>query len=78
MQNEKGENVEDIFYSSSEIYGDPLPDKIPTTEEAVKDVEAIVLVTRWKEFEKLPQILREAKTQPVVVDGRECWTRIQS
>ena len=46
------------------------PDKISTTEEAVKDVEAIVLVTRWKEFEKLPQMLREAKTQPVVVDGR--------
>lgn len=38
--------------------------------EAVKNVEAIVLVTRWKEFEKLPGILREAKTQPVVVDGR--------
>jgi UDPglucose 6-dehydrogenase/GDP-mannose 6-dehydrogenase len=37
---------------------------------AVKDVEAIVLVTRWKEFEKLPRILREAKTQPIVVDGR--------
>lgn len=38
--------------------------------EAVKDVDAIVLVTRWKEFEKLPEMLREAKTQPVVVDGR--------
>ncbi len=38
--------------------------------EAVKDVEAIVLVTRWKEFEKLPEMLREARTQPVVVDGR--------
>jgi UDPglucose 6-dehydrogenase/GDP-mannose 6-dehydrogenase len=38
--------------------------------ESVKDVEAIVLVTRWKEFEKLPGMLREAKTQPIVVDGR--------
>jgi len=38
--------------------------------EAVKDVEAIVLVTRWKEFEKLPEMLRGAKIQPVVVDGR--------
>jgi UDPglucose 6-dehydrogenase/GDP-mannose 6-dehydrogenase len=33
-------------------------------------VEAPVLVTRKKEFEKLPGMLREAKTQPVVVDGR--------
>lgn len=38
--------------------------------EAVKDVEAIVLVTRWEEFQKLPEMLREAKTHPVVVDGR--------
>ena len=38
--------------------------------EAVKDVQAIVLVTRWKEFETLPGLLREAKTQPLIVDGR--------
>ena len=38
--------------------------------QAVKDVEAIVIVTKWKEFEKLPGMLRKAKTQPVVVDGR--------
>jgi UDPglucose 6-dehydrogenase/GDP-mannose 6-dehydrogenase len=38
--------------------------------EAVKDVEAIVIVTRWSEFEELPKILRKAKIQPLVVDGR--------
>jgi UDPglucose 6-dehydrogenase/GDP-mannose 6-dehydrogenase len=38
--------------------------------DAVKDVEAIVLVTRWNEFEKLPEMLRKARTQPIVVDGR--------
>jgi nucleoside-diphosphate-sugar epimerase len=33
-QNEKGKNVEGfLFFSSSEIYGDPSPDKIPTTED---------------------------------------------
>jgi len=38
--------------------------------ESVKDVDAIVLVTKWKEFEKLPGLLVETKAQPVVVDGR--------
>lgn len=34
MQNEKGKNVEGfLFFSSSEIYGDPPPDKIPTKED---------------------------------------------
>ena len=38
--------------------------------EAVKDVQAIVLVTSWKEFETLPGLLREAKAQSLIVDGR--------
>ena len=38
--------------------------------EAVTDAQAVVLVTRWREFEKLPTMLRECKSQPVVVDGR--------
>ena len=42
----------------------------------MKDVVAIVLVTRWKEFEKLPGMLREANTQPVVVDGRQMLNKI--
>jgi nucleoside-diphosphate-sugar epimerase len=33
-QNGKGQNVDGfLFFSSSEIYGDPPPDKIPTTED---------------------------------------------
>lgn len=38
--------------------------------EAVTDAQAVVLVTRWREFERLPEMLRECKSQPVVVDGR--------
>jgi UDPglucose 6-dehydrogenase len=38
--------------------------------EAIEGVEAIVLITRWKEFEKLPDLLRKSKKQPIVVDGR--------
>jgi UDPglucose 6-dehydrogenase/GDP-mannose 6-dehydrogenase len=39
-------------------------------EEAIKDSDAIVLVTRWKEFESLPEILKKQQVQPLVVDGR--------
>jgi UDPglucose 6-dehydrogenase len=38
--------------------------------EAVRDVEAVVLVTRWSDFEALPDILAELDPQPMVIDGR--------
>jgi UDPglucose 6-dehydrogenase len=38
--------------------------------EAVRDVEAVVLVTRWSDFEALPDILAELDPQPIVIDGR--------
>lgn len=37
---------------------------------AVGDAEAIVIATRWDAFRALPALLRERKTQPLVVDGR--------
>ena len=39
-------------------------------EEAVKGAEIIMLVTRWKEFEHLPGLVRQRSPQPLVVDGR--------
>lgn len=41
-----------------------------TLVQAVENVEAIVLVTRWKEFEKLPELLARQLVQPLFVDGR--------
>lgn len=38
--------------------------------EAVRGADAVVLVTRWKEFEELPEIVAALDPQPVVVDGR--------
>jgi UDPglucose 6-dehydrogenase len=38
--------------------------------QAVEEVEVVVLVTRWKEFSKLPYILAQLPRQPIVVDGR--------
>ena len=42
----------------------------PTLEEAVDGARGVVLVTRWPEFRKLPEILGGRDVQPVVVDGR--------
>ncbi|QOJ32525.1 MAG: UDP-glucose/GDP-mannose dehydrogenase family protein [Gammaproteobacteria bacterium] len=36
----------------------------------VRDVDAIILVTRWDEFLGLPALLQKLPSQPVVVDGR--------
>lgn len=38
--------------------------------EAVQNVEAIIIVTSWKEFDRLPELLNKRKIEPLVVDGR--------
>jgi len=39
-------------------------------EEAITNVEAVVLVTSWDEFKTVPESLADLEQQPVVVDGR--------
>lgn len=41
-----------------------------TLEESLKDTQAVVLVTRWKQFEQVPQLLKAMGQNPVFVDGR--------
>lgn len=41
-----------------------------TVEEAVEGADAIVLVTRWDEFEALPEIINSMDVAPLLVDGR--------
>lgn len=38
--------------------------------ETVSDAQAVVLLTRWDEFRRLPEILRQLNPQPVFIDGR--------
>lgn len=38
--------------------------------EAVDAADVVVLVTRWDEFQRLPEMLLEADASPLVVDGR--------
>ena len=48
---------------------------IDSLEATVDDVDAIVLLTRWPEFERLPELLAGRKLQPLVVDGRRMLDR---
>jgi UDPglucose 6-dehydrogenase/GDP-mannose 6-dehydrogenase len=42
----------------------------PSLEVALADVEAALLVTRWNEFRRVPDLLRERTKPPVLIDGR--------
>jgi UDPglucose 6-dehydrogenase len=38
--------------------------------EAMAGADAVLLVTRWSEFQNVPEILRNAGANPVLIDGR--------
>ncbi|MFO0583906.1 MAG: UDP-glucose/GDP-mannose dehydrogenase family protein [Anaeromyxobacter sp.] len=42
----------------------------PSAADCVAGVDAVVLVTRWKEFEAVPALLRAMPNPPLLVDGR--------
>ena len=48
---------------------EPRPDAVSTLAEAL-DGDAVVIVTRWPEFERIPELLRGKTHPPLVVDGR--------
>jgi UDPglucose 6-dehydrogenase len=41
-----------------------------TMAECLEDVDAVVLVTRWKQFEAVPALLAAMASPPLLVDGR--------
>jgi UDPglucose 6-dehydrogenase/GDP-mannose 6-dehydrogenase len=42
----------------------------PTLEAAIADAEAILIVTKWNEFLRIPDLLATLGRNPVVIDGR--------
>lgn len=55
--------AEKIFGAQQITYCDQLGD-------ALDEADAVVLLTRWEEFAKLPDLLAGRERQPLVVDGR--------
>ncbi len=43
---------------------------VSTLRECLEGVDVIILVTSWKEFENVPQLLKNIHSQPLVIDGR--------
>lgn len=41
-----------------------------TLEECLEDVDAVILLTRWKQFDAVPATLRGLNAPPLVLDGR--------
>ena len=41
-----------------------------TLESTIEDVDAVLVLTRWSEFARLPDLLRQMVCAPVVIDAR--------
>jgi len=41
-----------------------------TLQQTIENVKAVVLLTRWDEFTKIPSLLADLETPPLFVDGR--------
>ena len=52
------------------VLDDPRIVYCSSLREAVTGVDAVFLLTRWKEFLELPEILRAMVPTPVLIDGR--------
>jgi UDPglucose 6-dehydrogenase/GDP-mannose 6-dehydrogenase len=57
------DEAEKYFGSNNILYCD-------TLQQSIEKAEAIVLLTRWQEFEKVPEILNTLDASPLFVDGR--------
>jgi UDPglucose 6-dehydrogenase len=44
-------------------------------EQAIEAADAVVIVTRWQQFDSLPNILTQRERQPLIVDGRRMLAR---
>lgn len=51
------------------IFGDQIT-LVNSIADVITDVDAVVLVTRWDEFLRVPELLARVHPQPVFIDGR--------
>jgi UDPglucose 6-dehydrogenase/GDP-mannose 6-dehydrogenase len=57
------EEARQVITTSGVSYADSL-------EKSVVNADAVLLVTRWDEFQRLSEVLRQHGRDPVVIDGR--------
>jgi UDPglucose 6-dehydrogenase len=56
-------------HEAQRVFGDDVQ-FVEDLAEAVADVDAVLVMTRWPEFDTLPELLRGVANAPVVIDGR--------
>ena len=61
-------------HEARKIFGDSLP-LASSLEAALDGAEALVIVTRWAEFLRVPELLQKSGQKPLVVDGRRLLAR---
>jgi UDPglucose 6-dehydrogenase len=55
---------------AQKIFADYQIQYCDTLHQTIDNVQAVVLLTRWEEFSKIPSLLADLETQPLFVDGR--------
>jgi len=60
---------------AAKIFDEGVVTLCDSIEEAVTDVDAVVLVTRWDQFEKLPELLAKTNPKVLFVDGRRMFDK---
>ncbi len=62
---------------AKKIFGDSDIEYVSDLETAIGNADVILLVTRWQEFNVVPEIVARLARQPLVVDGRRMLNRDQ-
>ena len=57
-------------HEARKLFGDHHIDYCDSLRQTLDDVHAVVLLTRWEEFEKIPELLVDLDPQPLFIDGR--------
>jgi UDPglucose 6-dehydrogenase/GDP-mannose 6-dehydrogenase len=57
-------------HEAQQVFGEGTVEFCPDLETTIADVDAIIIITRWSEFQKIPEMLNNSDRQPVLIDGR--------
>ena len=60
---------------AKKLFGEDAVHFCSDLEIAIDGVQAIVIITRWSEFEGLPALISNIDPQPVVIDGRRMLSK---
>jgi UDPglucose 6-dehydrogenase/GDP-mannose 6-dehydrogenase len=57
-------------HEAQKLFGEDKLTYCQSLAQAIENVQVVVLITRWLEFQKIPELLADVKEQPLIIDGR--------